>query len=397
MQITVKKCLSLPIFSSATVVAGADGLNHTVDSITTAEIFPENNEIFNKFVRPNELTISAFASIHDNLKIQQQVVRRSAASKGAGLILCYVGFYLKEISQDLINIANELNYPIIIIPSTTEIAYVDIIRSVMELVMKEKFIDKTFYGTAQDYVTAVINNNSIQADIIAKSLGINTDNLHGICTFSNLSQLQSKEYLEAISQQFTQMLNEISIQTITSIIDGRFVLLLFSDYKKNYIYELFQKTLHSFIAGIDSNDILVYANFNKYTMPFHKLYADFCSAEKYLTLIFPNKSIFNTFAVQFTISCLDIIRDNQNFFNEDSLYRFFDNLGDEDLIKTLSIYILDSNMNSSVAAKILFVHTNTILYRIHKIKEALPLTLTDISELNSLSTALAIRRILKGS
>lgn len=54
-------------------------------------------------------------------------------------------------------------------------------------------------------------------------------------------------------------------------------------------------------------------------------------------------------------------------------------------------------MSSSAAAKLLYVHTNTIIYRINKIKERLHLTLSDTSEINSLCTALAVRRILQNS
>lgn len=396
MSITVNDCLKLPIFASATVAAGASGLDRYVNTITTAEIISESEEEFNKIVRPNELTISAFASITDNLELQVATVRRSAAAKGAGLILFYVGIYLKEVSRQLLDVANELNYPIIVIPSDSGIAYVDMISSVMELLMKEKLRDKTVKESTNDYVSAVLNSNHVQSDILAQKLGINSRNLRGICVLSEIRELKSSSAALARSENLSDSLRELGIEEISSVVDGKVVLLLFAESDKDLLNAAFEEELKIFTGSLEGSDIIIFSHFSKTSeIPLNVIYFDLCNAVKYFPSIFPYRRGFNGFAVQFALNCENIIKYHQDYFNESRIYALLDQVTDEDLIKTLSIYMLDANMSPSAASKLLFVHTNTVNYRINKIKEKLHLTLSDTSEISSLSTALAIRRILK--
>jgi sugar diacid utilization regulator len=396
MQITVRDCLKLPIFDSAVIAAGASGLERCVNIITTAEIISESDEEFKKLARPNELTISAFASIANNPELQVLTVRRSAASNGAGLVLFYVGIYLKELSQELLDVANELNYPIIVIPSDSDIAYVDMISAVMELTMKEKLLDKTVKESTSDYVCAVLNNNQVQSDIIAKRLGIYSNNLHGICVFSDISGSNISNTALALSKQFSRNLKDLGIEVISSIVDKRVVFLLFSENKKDSIFTAFKEEFKNFTDAINSSKVIIFAYFSKaHMIPLSDIYLDFCDATKYLTLIFPYRNGFDSFAVQFALSCANVIKYHDEFFNRSRIYSLLDKLTDEDLLKTLSIYMLDSDMSSSMASKLLYVHTNTIIYRINKIKETLHFTLSDTSEIISLCTALAVRRILE--
>ncbi len=396
MQITVRDCLKLPIFSSAIIAAGSSGLDRCVETVTTAEIISESDEEFKKLVRPNELTISAFASIINNPELQVLTVRRSAAANGAGLVLFYVGIYLKEVSQELLDVANELNYPIIIIPPDSDVAYVDMISSVMELVMKEKLLDKTVKESTNDFVFAVLNNNQVQSDIIAKRLGICSNHLCGMCVFSSIFGSKVSHQVLALSKQFSRSLKDLGIDMITSVVDKKAVLLLFSDNKKDAIFTALEEEFKNFTDGVNHSKVIIFAYFSKAPkVSLSDIYFDFCNAIKYLPIIFPYRNGFDSFAVQFSLNCANIIKYHQEFFNDSRIYSLLDRFADEELLKTLSIYMLDSNMSSSTASKLLYVHTNTIIYRINKIKETLNLTLTDTSELISLCTALAVRRILK--
>lgn len=396
MPITVRDCLRLPAFASAIVVAGKSGLDRCVDTITIAEIIPESNEEFEKLVQPNELTISAFASIINNPKLQVHTVRRSAASNGAGLVLFYVGIYLKELSQELLDVANELNYPIIVIPYDSDVAYADMIYSVMELVMKEKLLDKTVKESTNDYVFAVLNNNQAQSDIIAKKLGIYSNHLHGICVFSDITSSKVGNTALTLSKQFSCNIKKLGIEVISSVVDERIVLLLFSESKTDSIYIAFKEEFQNFTDTIKSSEVIIFAYFSKTDrIIFSDIYHDFCCAEKYLPLIFPYRHGFDSFAVQFALDCANIIEYNQEFFDKFRIYSLLNKLTDSDLLKTLSTYMLDCNMSPSMASELLYVHTNTVIYRINKIKETLHLTLSDTSEIVSLCTALAVRRILK--
>ncbi len=397
MSVTVKDCLDLPIFSSAMIAAGEAGLDRRVDSVTIAEVIVESEEEFKKVAKPNELTISAFATIAHDPGLQVLTVRRSVMNGGSGLVLFYVGFYLKVLSQELLDAANDLNYPIIVIPSELGIAYMDIVSAVMELISREKLQDKTAREAANDYVCAVLNSNKAQSDIIAKKLGINSDNLYGICIFSQTPGSQGNNSALSLSEQFSDMLKELGISNLSSVVKNRIVFLLFAGSKKQSTFSAFREEYKNFIAKITDSEVLIFSYLNKHKKSsFRNLYLDFCKAVDILPLIFPYRNDFDSYSVQFALNCTNIIENDQGFFDESSIYSLLQELSEEDL-QTLSIYMLDSNMSAAMAAKLLYVHTNTITYRINKIKERLHLSFSDISEINSLGAALAVRRILQAN
>jgi sugar diacid utilization regulator len=285
-----------------------------------------------------------------------------------------------------------------VIPHESGIAYVDIISSVMELIMKERLRDKTAQESVGDYVSAVLSNNRVQANLISKRLGIASANLHGICVFSDVSGPKRNNAALALSEQFSHKLKELGIAIVSSVVDNRIIFLLFVGSKKKSAFSAFRDEYTDFTNEIVGSNVIIFSYFSEHRRAaLGDIYLDFCKAVETLPLIFPYRNGFDSYSVQFTLSCTHVIQSHREFFNESRLYSLLDELDNEEMLKTLSIYMLDSNMSSSEAAKLLYVHTNTILYRIHKIKEKLHLTLADTSEINSLCAALAIRRILQNS
>jgi len=70
--------------------------------------------------------------------------------------------------------------------------------------------------------------------------------------------------------------------------------------------------------------------------------------------------------------------------------------GDE-LIETLTVFLLDADSSTKQAGKILFLHKNTIQYRIGKIKRILNLDfdITKMPDTYALFKAVAINRLSK--
>ncbi|MFT3985174.1 MAG: PucR family transcriptional regulator [Lachnospiraceae bacterium] len=392
MSITLRDCLKLPIFFSSYVAAGEKGLDHPVDTVTTAEIFPEDIEVFKKFAHPNELTISAFASIQDNPSMQLEIMRRSNEAKGAGLILFYVGIYLKEISKEMIQLANELQYPVIVIPSDADIAYVDMISAVMELIVKDKMKDDSFISTTNQYVNAVLNNNSPQTAFLSQSLNINDQELHGFCIMTGCDQ----NSLITCAQFLIQGLSDINIQTVCAAVDEHYVLLLYTKERENNIHSLYQEILDQYLSdGTYPDTLLIFSMFQKgIRSHLHNVYLNFCEFFSYFMIIFPYRTLFNYHAVSFIQNCLSIIRYENHYFDEGGTYHFFTSVLEPELFSTLCCFLLDGNMNTAATAKYLYVHTNTIIYRIRKIKERLHISLSELSDITTLSTIAAIYRIV---
>ena len=66
-----------------------------------------------------------------------------------------------------------------------------------------------------------------------------------------------------------------------------------------------------------------------------------------------------------------------------------------EIADTLSSYYFDSHMSVTETAKNLFVHVNTIKYRLKKVSEMIGCRVTDMPEMMELYKALALRRLLE--
>lgn len=77
--------------------------------------------------------ISAFYSIRTDIKKQIEVIKMLKNVGASGLILSHVGLILDRVSQELIDICKELDFPLILAPA--DLAYIDIISPIMDTLL----------------------------------------------------------------------------------------------------------------------------------------------------------------------------------------------------------------------------------------------------------------------
>ncbi|MDI3522447.1 MAG: hypothetical protein PWP43_629 [Bacillota bacterium] len=134
-MLTVKDCLQLGILRFAEIWAGSAGLNRAVDAVTVAEFTEAPSEL----LRGNELIISALYSIRDDVDKQLAFIDKLNQAKAAGLVLFYLGIYLKDLSPEVLRRADELGFPLIVMPKNRiDFSYVDVITPVTDAILQEK-------------------------------------------------------------------------------------------------------------------------------------------------------------------------------------------------------------------------------------------------------------------
>ncbi len=132
MKLTVEDCLRLPTLTNAKVVAGTKGLKSEVKSITVIE-FTEDFGIINT---PHELAITAFHAFRYNIERQCKTLRHLKTSGDVGLIIFYSDLILKGVDDKLLQTADELDFPLILLPGEDwGLAYSDVIKEVMDAVI----------------------------------------------------------------------------------------------------------------------------------------------------------------------------------------------------------------------------------------------------------------------
>lgn len=146
MSVTINDVLKLPCMKGAKVAGGTGGLTRAVSSITVLE-FADANDLQQEILSNinfygNELVITAFANIPNNLEQQCANIRRLAAVGEVGMILYYVGIFMPKVDPVLIELANQLDFVLIVMPENRrDLRYSEAISEVMEAIIKNQAVE----------------------------------------------------------------------------------------------------------------------------------------------------------------------------------------------------------------------------------------------------------------
>lgn len=160
MSITVADLLKLPSLRQAKVIAGHGGLTKIVSSISVLEstdpgvlvdeVFPQG-EYFG-----SEIVITGFLNMTEDVERQYINMRRLAEGGEVGLIFYYVGVYLKEIHQRLIDFANEMDFVLIVMPEgDVTLRYGEVISDVMDLILRDRTRDTSLVAEILERVSSL--------------------------------------------------------------------------------------------------------------------------------------------------------------------------------------------------------------------------------------------------
>ena len=121
--------------------------------------------------------------------------------------------------------------------------------------------------------------------------------------------------------------------------------------------------------------------------------------EAFAQLIFPYRHSFSKYELAFASNCVNICMQNpaakKNFLDIIRPLVVRTDMKTRQLKETLEVFVLDAGFSTSKTAEILEVHSNTVQYRIKRIREILGVDITANTILPSLMIALAITRIEK--
>jgi len=169
MSITIKNLLALPSLKNARVVAGEKGLSHIVSSISVLEYAEPTilqDELFNSSqFYGNELVITAFFSVQNDIEGQCGSIRRLQTVGEVGLILYYVGIILPSIDQKVIDLANELDFPLICMPENRkDLRYSEVIYEVMKTIIDDQREDTYLVGEMLERISLLpVHQRSMDA------------------------------------------------------------------------------------------------------------------------------------------------------------------------------------------------------------------------------------------
>jgi purine catabolism regulator len=138
------------------MIAGKS-IDHIINSISVLEV-PEATE----FIMPNELLISSFYSILNNIDQQVDLIKKLKSRNVSGLILCHKGIILKNISEELVQICNEIDFPLIV--AAPNVSYFNIINPIMDILLEKKsFFLKNSLDIQNLFIESMITSKNIDS------------------------------------------------------------------------------------------------------------------------------------------------------------------------------------------------------------------------------------------
>ena len=396
MKITVNDCLKLPILSKATVVAGEGGLNRIVSGISVLET---SNIIFDEYSYKSlggELVVTGFITCYDDINGILRCVESFSKSDDAGLIVFYLGIYLKEIPKKVIELADRLDFPIIVMPPhRDDIPYSYVIYEVMQLIFENKLKSNAWqkdnYEIDAEFVKAILDEDKISLHRLSFYINNKVEDLR------YMKYIHFKQDIADDYELKKEVLNNIrsyyynrSIKAYAAVYEDDIVVLITNKHNiqqedvSHLIDNLGNLSLKldiAYLDGLDSLESIISAyKLCKYTI-------------KSVPLIFKIKKYYLRHDLLFTEQCLNLIKDG-----ESDIQYYLSILNkveecDTSLYKTLELYAIDYNMNVVKTSESLFLHRNSVQYRLNKIKELIGNDKFEFPAINQLMIAMAIKRI----
>lgn len=151
MSITVYDIMQLPSLRDAKVAAGHEGMQRSIASISVLE--STDTDILKGLFYPgdefigSEIVITGFMNCADNVDLQCELIRCLAEGGEIGIILYYVGVCIPEISERVINLCDELDFVLIVMPEgSLKFRYSEVITEVMEAIINDRSNNTHFSG-----------------------------------------------------------------------------------------------------------------------------------------------------------------------------------------------------------------------------------------------------------
>ncbi len=163
MGILLSKLMKMPCFKDAKLVSGTvENKNIYVEGITIIEV----PDIAN-WIKGGELLLTSFYSIDKNIEAQKTLVKE-LAEKGAAALIIKTSRFLTSIPEELIELGNQLDFPIIEITGDTK--YIDITYPVMGEIFNDQVNRLNYYKDCHKRFTKLsLKMKGISA--VAETLG----------------------------------------------------------------------------------------------------------------------------------------------------------------------------------------------------------------------------------
>jgi len=404
MMVTCGNMLNLPFLEKMKVVAGEKGLNRIIQWVHVME-YPE----YSKWLNGGELILFSGVAI-ENKKDRFINFVKDINSKNVSGLAVNIGPYIKRTPEEVRKLADLLEFPIFEFPF--EVKFIDVSQSICKAIFMNKLEQQSRENFMKDII---LRGSTFTQDILdrAISYGYNpNENYYSfIISLDNLNELTIKngvhdsEKMIQIKQQVEQIaMNVLSKKGKKSVQvnEDCSIILMVPDYNngtcKNSIEEIGEEIIKNINAAI--SELIVNIGIGGVWNELEDFKRSVSDARKVLSLLKSNgikndvKS-YENIGIYKLFFQIDKQSEMKKFYlNALKSLMEYDSKNSTELVETLEAYIQEGGNLNRTSEK-LFIHKNTLKYRIKRIEDISKCDLKDVNELFNFYISFKIEKFLK--
>ena len=404
MVITCGNMLDLPSLEKMKVVAGEKGLNRIIRWVHVME-YPE----YSNWLNGGELILFSGAAIKNDVNKFVDFIKDINAKNVSGLAV-NIGPYIKKTPKEVIDLANDLGFPIFEFPF--EVKFIDVSQSICKAIFVNKIEQQSRDNFMKD---VVLRGAAFSDDVLERAISYGYDPNEKYYSFvinlENLNELTIKngihngERMLQIKQHVEQIVvNALSKKgrKLIQITEDSSIILMVSegnrDLCKNSIEDIGEEIINDINAAIKGLIVNIGIGGLWYELKDFKRSVN--DADRVLRLLKSN-------GLKNTVKCYENIGIYKLFFeinNQSEMEKFYlnalkyliayDSKNDTELMETLEVYI-EEGRNLNRTSEKLFIHKNTLKYRIKRIEDISKCDLKNVDKIFEFYISFKIDKFLK--
>lgn len=373
-----------------TLVAGEKGMNHFASWVHMVETKEGTN-----FLEGGEIAFSTGIGLNDTVSLLE-LVENMCNNKAAGVVI-NTGPFIKTIPQEVIDFGNENNFPIFLVPWTVHVA--EIMRIFCYAITKS---EQKVLETATAFKNAIFFPKQEELYVVPLSqLGFRVNWSYYVCAIKvvdNSGFVPSIKQLELICTNLNNYLLHRQYDNIAIFNYENQILIVLGDYKK--------EELDSFIEDLQEYSKRYLCKNNEYffgigqcTKSIHCLYKSYNQAIS-IQKLHENHQIEDSCISYSRLGIYKLLMGIEDkavlaeyYMNSILPLYNYDQQSGSDLTNVLRCYLAhDGSVNDT--ADELYLHRNTVNYKLNKAAEILDMNLSSLDVRLQLKLGFMIKDML---
>ena len=249
-----------------------------------------------------------------------------------------------------------------------------------------------------ELVRAIIQDEPMKMRRLADIFGIDVEAIHEMWIVRGLgrgARGREGEYLKKEMSFLCTFAESCADTVVADSYEGSLLLFLSDPYSQKEAQEQIDGMINQ-IQAADERVTLTRCNNLGDTGDVRRAYLCHRDYLEDSRRVFPGKSCFQIGELQFVGKCRELIEKGEREIQQalQCLECLKADREEQVLLETLSTYLLDAGASASKTAELLFLHRNTIKYRIHRLTELLGYRPDKMPEEISLYQAVVVKRLL---